>query len=78
MLTVAIFQKVLCLSHEQLQNSAAVTLISIDMANLERLVPLVHDMWSCCLELFLGIYVLSTIIGPACFSIVIPGLGKHF
>lgn len=75
-LTVAIFQKVLRLSHEELQHAAATTLVTTDMANLERLVPLFHDMWASCLELGLGMYILATLIGHACFSIVIPAASK--
>lgn len=76
MLTVAIYEKMLCLSQDVLSESAAVTLMSTDLTGLERLVPLVHDIWAALVELGLGLYILARIAGVSCILFLIPGISE--
>lgn len=71
-LTMGIYQKVMRLSLDELGNSAAVTHMSTDMIGVEHTVTKIHDAWASIIELALGIYILATVIGPACILIVIP------
>lgn len=50
------------------------------MANIERLVPLFHDMWASLIELVLGIFILSKLVGPAAALMLIPATSEliHF
>lgn len=76
MLTVAIYDKMFSLSHEVLAESAAVTLMSTDLAGLERLVPLFHDVWAAIVELGLGLGILGKIAGPSCLLFLVPGISE--
>lgn len=77
MLTVAIYDKMLRLSHQVLAESAAVTLMSTDLSGLEALVPLFHDSWAAVVELGLGLTTLARIAGPSCVLFLVPGIGKY-
>ena len=76
MLTVAIYDKMLHLSHEVLAESAAITLMSTDLTGLERLIPLFHDVWAAVVELGLGLAILGRITGPSCVLFFVPGISK--
>ena len=78
MLIAAIYDKMLRLTPRELDNSAAVTLISSDMTNIERIVPFFHNIWASIMELILGIFILSTFAGPAAALMVFPALGKLY
>lgn len=77
MLIAAIYDKMLRLTPEELDNSAAATLISSDMTNIERLVPFSHNIWASIMELILGMFILSIFAGPAAVLMVFPALGKQ-
>lgn len=71
-LTTAVFDKMLRLDQEELEKSAAVTLVSTDVSNTERLVSRFHDIWASIVQLSLSVYILATIVGPACVLILVP------
>lgn len=77
MLIAAIYDKMLRLTPGELENSAAVTLISTDMTNIERIVPFFHNIWAAVMELILGMFILSTIAGQAAVLMLFPALGKY-
>ncbi|KAM3536951.1 hypothetical protein ARSEF1564_010126 [Beauveria bassiana] len=71
-LVVAIYDKLLRLRSEDLENSAALTLMSTDVEGSGQIVQLAYESWSCVIQLGLGIWFLYRFIGPACFLIVVP------
>ncbi|KAK3186314.1 hypothetical protein K4F52_004852 [Lecanicillium sp. MT-2017a] len=71
-LVSALFRKTLKLSHDQLKESASLTLMSTDVTGIERMFPLFHDTWAGVVELSIGLYVLTTYIGAAAFLVLIP------
>ncbi|KAM3518260.1 hypothetical protein NHJ13051_008319 [Beauveria bassiana] len=71
-LVVAIYNKLLRLRNEDLENSAAHTLMSMDVEGSGQVVQLAYESWSCVIQLGLGIWFLYRFIGPACFLILIP------
>ncbi|OAA34170.1 ABC transporter, transmembrane domain, type 1 [Beauveria brongniartii RCEF 3172] len=71
-LVVAIYDKLLRLRSEDLENSAALTLMSTDVEGSGQVVQLGYESWSCVIQLGLGIWFLYRFIGPACFLIVVP------
>ncbi len=75
-LSAAVYDKMLRLTHDELQKSAAVTLVNTDMSNIEELVPLFHDIWASVVQLGLGIYILATLVGPACVLMLIPATSE--
>ncbi|OAQ97694.1 hypothetical protein LLEC1_03571 [Akanthomyces lecanii] len=73
-LIVAIYDKMLRLKVDDLESSAAVTLMSTDVDGIEQLISLAYESWTCVIQLALGIWLLYRFVGPACFLIVIPTL----
>lgn len=71
-LVFAIYNKLQRLTIDQLENSAAVTLMTTDMAGFQEGLGLMHSTWASLVELGLGIYALYTFVGYACFLIFIP------
>ncbi|KAM3468119.1 hypothetical protein MY5147_008259 [Beauveria neobassiana] len=71
-LVVAIYNKLLRLRSEDLENSAAHTLMSMDVEGSGQVVQLAYESWSCVIQLGLGIWSLYRFIGPACFLILVP------
>ncbi|KAM3492211.1 hypothetical protein MY3957_004498 [Beauveria namnaoensis] len=71
-LVVAIYNKLLRLRSEYLENSVAHTLMSMDVEGSGQVVQLAYESWSCVIQLGLGIWFLYRFIGPACFLILIP------
>ncbi|KAM0744330.1 hypothetical protein ACQRIT_001644 [Beauveria bassiana] len=71
-LVVAIYNKLLRLRSEDLENSVAHTLMSMDVEGSGQVVQLAYESWSCVIQLGLGIWFLYRFIGPACFLILIP------
>lgn len=57
---------------EDLAASAAVSLMTTDIAGLDQLLTRLHSTWASCIELGLGIFVLFNFVGAACFLILIP------
>ncbi len=57
---------------EDLAASAAVSLMTADIAGLDQLLTRLHATWASCIELGLGIFVLYKFVGAACFLIFIP------
>ncbi len=77
-LTMGIYHKIMHLGPEELSNSAAVTHMSTDMIGVEQSITKTHDTWASIVELSLGIYILATVIGPACILIIIPTFVTSF
>ncbi|KAM0664858.1 hypothetical protein ACQRIU_006716 [Beauveria bassiana] len=71
-LVFAIYNKLQRLTIDQLENSAAVTLMTTDMAGVQEGLGYMHSAWASLVELGLGIYALYTFVGYACFLIFIP------
>ncbi|XWW93222.1 hypothetical protein V2A60_001154 [Cordyceps javanica] len=71
-LVVAIYDKIQRLGMEDLAASAAVSLMTADIAGLDQLLTRLHATWASCIELGLGIFVLYKFVGAACFLIFIP------
>ncbi|OAA70037.1 Vacuolar metal resistance and drug detoxification protein [Akanthomyces lecanii RCEF 1005] len=72
MLVMALYAKVQRLSVGVLEKSAAITLLTTDIAGLQDGLGYLHSSWSSLLELGLGVYVLYTFVGYACFLLFIP------
>ncbi|KAJ6779774.1 hypothetical protein PWT90_04952 [Aphanocladium album] len=72
MLIMAIYDKAQRLGSDELEKSAAVTLITADLAGVQEGLGYLHSTWSSVLELCLGIYVLYNFVGYACFLLFIP------
>lgn len=72
MLIVAIYEKLQNLSMDDLEKSAAVTLMSTDVDGIQKAVSTVHNTWASLVELGLGIYVMYLFVGYAAFLIFIP------
>ncbi|OAA64056.1 Vacuolar metal resistance and drug detoxification protein [Cordyceps fumosorosea ARSEF 2679] len=68
--TAPIPSKDMCM--EDLAASAAVSLMTADIAGLDQLLTRLHSTWASCIELGLGIFVLYQFVGAACFLIFIP------
>lgn len=73
-LIAAIYDKMLRLKVDDLENSAAVTLMSTDVDGIEQLISMAYESWTCVIQLALGIWLLYRFVGPACFLIFIPTL----
>ncbi|KAJ6788184.1 hypothetical protein PWT90_06047 [Aphanocladium album] len=71
-LVVAIYDKIQRLGMEDLAASAAVSLMTADIAGLDQLLTRLHATWASCIELGLGIFMLYKFVGAACFLIFIP------
>lgn len=75
-LVVAIYDKMQRLPMEELKNSAGVTLMTTDTAAVEQMLELVYDLSASGIQVALGVWSLSLYVGPACFLMLIPGLGS--
>lgn len=75
-LVVAIYDKMQRLPKEELKNSAGVTLMTTDMASVQQMLDLAYDLLASSIQVALGIWSLSLYVGPACFLMLIPGLGS--
>lgn len=75
-LIVAIYDKVQRLNLDELEKSAAVTLMTTDIAGVQDGLGYLHSTWSSLVELGLGVYALYTFVGYACFLIFIPTSSK--
>ncbi|KAK3191252.1 hypothetical protein K4F52_002842 [Lecanicillium sp. MT-2017a] len=71
-LITAIYDKTLNLSHEQLKNSAAVTLMSTDINGVANLVLRFNDLLGRIVELAISVYILATVMGWASLFMLVP------
>lgn len=71
-----IFKKTLSLDASVIKDSAPVTLMSVDIENIAVSMTFIHDVWAAAIELPVGVYLLYRQVGPPCFLLLIPGLGK--
>lgn len=69
---MAIYDKAERLGIDELDKSAAVTLVTTDIAGFQDGLGYLHSSWSSILELCLGVYVLYTFVGYACFLLFVP------
>ncbi|KAJ3488046.1 hypothetical protein NLG97_g6273 [Lecanicillium saksenae] len=72
MLIMAIYDKTQRLGGDELEKSAAVTLMTADLTGVQEGLGYLHSSWSSVLELGLGIYVLYIFVGYACFLLFVP------
>ncbi|KAJ3497677.1 hypothetical protein NLG97_g1716 [Lecanicillium saksenae] len=71
----AVYHKSLRLSAEQLEKSAAVTLVTADVSGVASLVSLSYDTWGRGIEVGLGVAVLGIYAGAATIFTAIPVIG---
>lgn len=71
-----IFRKALNLDRDEANKSAAVSLMSTDVAGIVTTLRLLTEAWAGLIELAIGIYILSTIIKQSAFLSVIPTISK--
>lgn len=71
-----IFRKSLQLDAAAASKTNAVTLMSTDIDSIASGVKELHEIWASVLELCVAIYLLYLQIGPACFVVIIPAVGK--
>lgn len=74
----AVFHKSLKLSAEQLEASAAATLVTADVSGVTSLASLSYDSWGFVIEVCLGIAVLGIYAGAAALFTAIPVIGTSF
>lgn len=76
MLVSAIFQHTLELDLATAKKSAAVTLMSTDVDNIEAGFVMMHDLWAGIIELGVGVFLLARYVGAAAFLVVVPAVRK--
>lgn len=75
-LVTAVFNKTLNISQDQLDNSAAVTLMSTDLNSVESLFTFFIKICVGFVDLGIGLYILSIFLGAAAFLVLVPAFGK--
>lgn len=75
-LVTAIFNKMLSLTQDQLDDSAAVTLMSTDLSSVELLITFFPVICVGFINLGVGIYILSIFLGASAFLVLLPAFGK--
>ncbi|KAK5996562.1 ABC multidrug transporter B [Cladobotryum mycophilum] len=73
-LVSAILKKTLGIEYSTAKESAAVTLMSTDIDGIEGGLAIMNDVWASIIELGLGIYILTMVVGGASFLVVMPVL----
>jgi hypothetical protein len=61
-----IYDKTLGLQPEDLENSAAVTLMGTDIERITTNLRTVHELWASIIEISIALWLLGRQIGPAC------------
>lgn len=74
-LVVAIFDKMCRLPIEELNKSAAVTLMTTDVLGVEQILSFAYQLLSSVILVSIGTWSLSLYVGRACFLMLIPGFG---
>ncbi|KAJ3496549.1 hypothetical protein NLG97_g2579 [Lecanicillium saksenae] len=72
--TAIIFVGKARLSIEELEQSAAITLMTTGTYAVEQMLELLYDVVSCAIQVALGVWALNLYIGPVCFLMFIPGI----
>lgn len=75
-LVSAIFKHTLELDFATAKKSAAVTLMSTDVDNIEAGFVIMHNIWAGVIELGIGVYLLSRYVGAAAFLVAVPAVRK--
>lgn len=76
MLVSAILKQTLELDLTTVKKSAAVTLMSTDVDNIESGFAMMHDLWAGVLELGIGVFLLARYVGAAAFLVAVPAIRK--
>lgn len=71
-----IYKKTVHLDTACAKDGAAVTLMSTDVDGIATSIREMHEIWASVVELAVAVYLLERQIGPACFLVVIPTIGK--
>lgn len=71
-----IYRKTVDLDTASAKDGAAVTLMSTDVDGIATGIQEMHEIWASVVELTVAVYLLERQIGPACFLVVIPTIGK--
>ncbi|KAK2594831.1 hypothetical protein QQS21_007459 [Conoideocrella luteorostrata] len=69
-----ILKKTLAIDQHDAKEFTAATLMSTDVEGIAAGLPQFHDIWASLIEFTLGLYFLTTIVGPAAVLIILPGL----
>lgn len=67
-----IFRKSLAMDYLEASKNSAMTLMSTDIEGLVEGLADIHDIWLSFVQVGVGSYLLSTIVGRATFVVVIP------
>lgn len=73
-----IFRKTLAIEHINAEKFAAATLMSTDVEGIATNLGKFHDIWANVVELALGTYLLTTVVGKATFVVIFPGISKIY
>jgi ATP-binding cassette, subfamily C (CFTR/MRP), member 1 len=71
-----IFKKSLELDAKEAKDNDAVTLMSTDIEGIASGIKDMHEIWASIIELAVPVYLLARQVGPACFLVIIPAVGK--
>lgn len=72
-----IFKKTLAISQSEAKDLASATLMSTDIEGISLGLRVVHDIFATIIEVGIGIYLLTTVVGKASFLIIFPTIGKR-
>lgn len=76
MLGGAILTKTMTLPHTSQEKAEASTLMSNDLELILQTATKFHDTLFCIMEVALGTYLLSILVGRSSFLVLVPTLGK--
>lgn len=71
-----VLKKCLKLETGEAEEMASVSIMSTDVEGLEPAIVLFHDTWSGCVNIAVGFYILSSMIGQSSFLAALPSAGK--
>lgn len=71
-----IYKKTIDLDTASAKEGAPLTLMSTDVDGIATGIQEMHEIWASIVELAIAIYLLERQIGPACFLVIVPAVGK--
>lgn len=69
-----VLKKCLKLETRKAEEMASVSIMSTDVESLEPAIVLFHNTWSGCVNIAVGFYILSTMIGQSSFLAALPSV----
>lgn len=73
-----IYYKTLAISQPEAEQNAAVTLMSTEIDAMILGLAQFHDVWAAFLEIAVGTWLLSTIVGHVCYLIIPVAMSKFY